>query len=114
MSPNFIEKLENFVFILEVWDNVSPERNELVGLVKIPLASFCYSLRTTEDDIYSLNFLADQHNMYPMVIVDDSMPIYSPLIGQNVGYLKVMMGLGSPIQVNRQIEKENEKQTSED
>ena len=49
-----------------------------------------------------------------MVIVDDSMPIYSPLLGQNVGYLKVMMGLGSPIQVNRQIEKENEKQTSED
>ena len=97
MSPNFIEKLENFVFILEVWDNVSPERDELVGLVKIPLASFCYSLRTTESDIFSLNFLADQHNMYPMVIVDDLLPIYSPLLGTNVGFLKVMMGLGSPI-----------------
>jgi len=59
MSPNFIEKLEKFIFILEVWDNVSPERDDLVGLVKIPLASFCYSLRTTEDDIYSLNFMAD-------------------------------------------------------
>lgn len=78
MSPNFIEKLENFVFILEVWDNVSPDRDELVGLVKIPLASFCYSLRTTENDIFSLNFLADQHNMYPMIIVDDMLPIYSP------------------------------------
>lgn len=108
MSPNFIEKLEKFIFILEVWDNVSPERDDLVGLVKIPLASFCYSLRTTEDDIFSLNFLADQHNMYPMVIVDEAMPIYSPLLGQNVGYLKVMLGLGSPVQVNRQIEKEQE------
>lgn len=59
MSPTFIEKLEKFIFILEVWDNVSPDRDDLVGLVKIPLASFCYSLRTTEDDIFSLNFLAD-------------------------------------------------------
>lgn len=101
MSPNFIEKLEKFIFILEVWDNVSPERDELVGLVKIPLASFCYSLKTTEDDIFSLNFLADQHNMYPMVIVDEAVPIYSPLLGLNVGYLKVMLGLGSPVQVNR-------------
>ena len=106
MTPNFIEKLEKFIFILEVWDNVTPERDEFVGLVKIPLASFCYSLRTTEDDIFSLNFLADQHNMYPMIVVDDSLPIYSPQKGQNVGYLKVMLALGSPVQVNRQIEKE--------
>ena len=97
MTPNFIEKLEKFIFILEVCDNVTPERDEFVGLVKIPLASFCYSLRTTEDDIFSLNFLADQHNMYPMVVVDDSLPIYSPQQGQNVGYLKVMLALGSPV-----------------
>jgi len=30
-------------------------------------------------------------------------------LGKNVGNLKVMLGLGSPIQVNRQIERENEK-----
>jgi hypothetical protein len=78
MTPQFIEKLEKFVFILEVWDNITPERDDLVGLVKIPLASFCYSLRTTEDDIFSLNFLADQHSMYPLTIVDDALPIYSP------------------------------------
>lgn len=46
--------------------------------------------------------------MYPMVIVDEALPIYSPLLGQNVGYLQVMLGLGSPVQVNRQIEKEQE------
>lgn len=44
--------------------------------------------------------------MYPMVIVDTELPIYSPQLGTNVGYLKVMLGLGSPIQVNRKIEKE--------
>jgi hypothetical protein len=59
MSPTFIEKLEKFIFVLEVWDNVSSDRDDLVGLVKIPLASICYSLRTTENDIFSLNFMAD-------------------------------------------------------
>lgn len=72
-----------------------------MGLVKIPLASFCYNLRTTHDDIYSLNFLADQHNMYPMVVADEALPIWSPARGANVGYLKVLLALGTPVQVNR-------------
>ena len=85
MTPDVIDKLENFTFVLEVWDEVSPSRSDLVGLVKYPLASFCYSMRTTEDDIFSLNFLAEQHNTYPMVITDEFLPIYSPRHGQNVG-----------------------------
>jgi hypothetical protein len=83
-----------------------------VGLVKIPLASFCYSLKTTEDDIFSLNFLADKHCMYPLVIVDEEMPIYSPTVGANVGALKLMMAFGSPAQVNRQIAKDSELEAS--
>jgi hypothetical protein len=59
MTPDVIDKLEKFTFVLEVWDEVSPSRHDLVGLVKIPLASFCYSMKTTEDDIFSLNFLAE-------------------------------------------------------
>ena len=103
MTPEVIDKLEKFTFVLEVWDEVSPGRHDLVGLVKVPLASFCYSMKTTEDDIFSLNFLAEQHNMYPMVITDDMLPIYSPRHGQNVGTLKVLLALGTPAQVNRQI-----------
>jgi hypothetical protein len=53
-----------------VWDAVSPAQEEFVGLVKIPLASFCYSMKTNDDEIFSLNFLADQHCMYPMMIAD--------------------------------------------
>ena len=41
--------------------------------------------------------------MYPMVITDDMLPIYSPRHGQNVGTLKVLLALGTPAQVNRQI-----------
>ena len=108
MSPSVIDNLERFTYVFEVWDSVSPGRDELIGLVKVPLSSFCYTLTTTQDDIFSLNFLADQHSKYPMVIVDEDLPIYSPKHGLNVGYLKVMMGLGSPIQVNRQIEREQD------
>lgn len=103
MTPDVIDRLEKFTFVIEVWDQVSPDRNDLVGLVKIPLAGFCYSLRTTEDDIFSLNFLAEKHNMYPMVVTDELLPIYSPKHGKNIGTLKVMLGLGTPTQVNRQI-----------
>jgi len=108
MTPDVIEKLEKFTFVIEVWDQVSPDRNDLIGLVKIPLAGFCYSLKTTEDDIFSLNFLAEQHNVYPMVVSDDLLPIYSPKHGKNIGTLKVMLAMGTPIQVNRQIQRENE------
>jgi len=65
-------------------------------------------MKTTEDDIFSLNFLAEQHNMYPMVISDNFLPIYSPRHGQNVGTLKVLLALGTPSQVNRQIQKDQE------
>lgn len=108
MTPDVIDRMEKFTFVLEVWDQVSPGRDDLVGLVKVPLASFCYSLKTTEDEIFSLNFLADRHSLYPMVIADEDLPIYCPRVGKNVGNLRVTMALGSPAQVNRQIQKSME------
>jgi len=59
MNPDTVGKLQNFTFVLEVWDVKSPAQEEFIGLVKIPLASFCYSMKTTDDQIFSLNFLAD-------------------------------------------------------
>jgi hypothetical protein len=51
--------MERFAFVLEIWDQINPGKDELVGLVKIPLSSFCYSLQTTQENVFSLNFLAD-------------------------------------------------------
>lgn len=48
MSPETLDKLEKFIFILEVWDAISPTKEELIGIVKVPLASFCYSMKTTD------------------------------------------------------------------
>lgn len=81
MSPEVIDKLDRFTFVLEVWDQINPGKDELVGLVKLPLSSFVYSIQTSEENHYSLNFLADQHNLYPLCIVDDALPIYSPRVG---------------------------------
>jgi hypothetical protein len=87
----------NFTFVLEVWDHVQPSREEFIGLVKIPLASFCHSMRTNDDQVFSLNFLADQHCIYPMMISDGPLPIYSPRLGTNVGELNLCLALGTSI-----------------
>lgn len=97
---------------MEVWDAVTPSREEFIGLVKIPLASFCYSMRTTDEQIFSLNFLADQHALYPMLISDGFQPIYSPRLGVNVGELSVTLAMGSAVQVSRQIQREQDHEKS--
>jgi hypothetical protein len=110
MSPETLEKMERFIFVLELWDQISPSVQEFLGLVKIPLAPICYSMKTTDNEIYSLNFMADQFCMYPMIVTDGFLPIYSPKLGQNIGHLKVTLAMGSPIQVNRLIQKEQEEE----
>ena len=81
MSPETLEKMERFIFVLELWDQISPSVQEFLGLVKIPLAPICYSMKTTDDEIYSLNFMADQFCMYPMIVTDASEPIPRRTIG---------------------------------
>lgn len=106
MSPDTLDRMEKFVFVLELWDQISPSVQEFIGLVKIPLAPICYSMKTTDQEVYSLNFMADQFCMYPMIVSDGYLPIYSPKLGQDVGHLKVTLAMGSPVQVNRLIQKE--------
>ena len=106
MTPETLEKMEKFVFVLELWDQVSPSVSEFLGLIKVPLAPITYSMKTTDDEIFSLNFMADQFCLYPMIISDGFLPVYSPKQGQNIGHLKITLAMGSPIQVNRLIAKE--------
>ena len=44
-------------------------------------------MRTTDEEVYSLNFLADQFNLYPMILCDGYMPVYSPKLGESIGQL---------------------------
>lgn len=110
MAPESVEKMETFVLVLELWDQISPSVKEFLGLVKIPLAPICHTIKTTDEEVYSLNFLADQFCMYPMTVCDGFLPIYSPKLGQEIAHLKVTVSIGSPLQVNRLIQKEQEQE----
>lgn len=65
-------------------------------------------MKTTEEEVFSLNFLADQHCIYPMIITDEPLPIWSPKEGKDIGTLKVTLAMGSPLQINRQIQRQQE------
>lgn len=110
MCPETLEKIETFVLILELWDQISPSVKEFLGLVKIPLVPIVHTIRTTDEQVYSLNFLADQFCMYPMTVCDGFLPIYSPKLGQNIAHLKITVTIGSPLQVNRLIQREQEEE----
>ena len=45
-----------------------------------------------------------------MIVSDGFLPIYSPKLGQDIGHLKVTLAMGSPVQVNRLIQKEQEEE----
>jgi hypothetical protein len=59
MTPESLEKMEKFIFIFELWDQISPSNELFIGLVKVPLAPITYSMKTTDQEIFSLNFMAD-------------------------------------------------------
>lgn len=67
-------------------------------------------MKTQDEQVFSLNFLADQHCLYPMIVADGYQPIYSPRHGQSVGELALTVALGSSIQINRQIQKEQDQE----
>jgi hypothetical protein len=48
VNPSTLEKLQNFTFVLEVWDSINTAKEEFIGLVKIPLTSFVISMKTTD------------------------------------------------------------------
>jgi hypothetical protein len=81
MCPDTLEKMEKFILVLELWDQISPSVQEFLGIVKVPLAPICYSMKTTDGEIYSLNFMADQFCLYPMTVCDGYLPVYSPKLG---------------------------------
>lgn len=108
MCPDALEKMEKFILVLELWDQISPSVQEFLGIVKIPLAPICYSMKTTDDEVYSLNFMADQFCLYPMTVCDGFLPVYSPQLGQDIAHLKVSLHMGSPVQVTRLIQREEE------
>jgi hypothetical protein len=59
MTTENLEKMEKYTFVFELWDQVSPEQDQFIGYIKVPLAPIAHAMQTTDEEIYSLNFMAD-------------------------------------------------------
>jgi hypothetical protein len=90
-SASLIEKLYNGLLVLEVWDKVNPSTEELLGLVKLPLKLFATSLSSGQATT----------GVYPLIAFDEYRAINNLKTGQDVGYLKLCLAMGSVAQVHR-------------
>ena len=101
LNPENAELLDNGIFLIELWNK--NEDDEIVGVVKLNLRNVLDALKIDEDTI-TINQL--NLNNFPYVIYDDFFPVelydYLPDVGSI--YLKIMMGIGTPIQLNNFLE----------
>ncbi|XP_035686866.1 C2 domain-containing protein 3-like isoform X2 [Branchiostoma floridae] len=94
LTPALLERMRNNFMIIEVWDKKTSAQNDvLVGIVKLPLHSLYMSFR---DKRITQALLKSQ---YPVVSVDNYMPIVDPFTGVQYGELKVLLAMGAVQQV---------------
>lgn len=88
-----IGKLSTGYLTLEVWDKINPAKDELLGLVKLPLKSFATAL--SSGTVILIN------SVYPLIAIDEFCAINNLRSGKDVGYLRVCLAMGTPAQVHR-------------
>ncbi|XP_066282765.1 C2 domain-containing protein 3-like isoform X2 [Branchiostoma lanceolatum] len=94
LTPALLERMRNNFMIIEVWDKKTSAHNDvLVGIVKLPLHNLYMSFR---DKRITQALLKSQ---YPVVSVDNYMPIVDPFTGVQYGELKVLLAMGAVQQV---------------
>ncbi|XP_060074176.1 C2 domain-containing protein 3-like [Ylistrum balloti] len=94
LSGSLLERMRNNFMVVEVWDKkTSAENDKLIGIVKLSLHQFYMSFR---DNKISNALLKSQ---YPVISVDNYLPIVDPLSGVQFGQIKVLLAMGSGEQV---------------
>ncbi|XP_006875492.1 PREDICTED: C2 domain-containing protein 3 [Chrysochloris asiatica] len=94
LSSKYLERLKNNVMIIETWNKVrNPGQDKLLGLVKLPLHQFYMSFK----DPKISRLLLDAQ--YPVVAVDNYMPVIDVFSGQQNGRLRVFLAMGSSDQI---------------
>ncbi|KAL3878157.1 hypothetical protein ACJMK2_030527 [Sinanodonta woodiana] len=94
ISQSLLERLRNNFMVVEVWDKkASSENDKLIGMVKLSLHQFYMSFRDTK---IAGALLKAQ---YPVVAVDNFLPVIDPFTGSHYGQLKVLLAMGSAEQV---------------
>ncbi|XP_071126216.1 C2 domain-containing protein 3-like [Mytilus edulis] len=94
MSTALLERMRNNFMVIEVWDKkTSAENDQLIGIVKISLHQFYMSFR---DKKIANTLLKSQ---FPVIALDNYLPIVNPLNGSQFGQLQVCLAIGSAEQV---------------
>lgn len=95
VSQSLLERMRNNFMVVEIWDKkTNAENDKLIGIVKLSLHQFYMSFR---DRKISSALLKSQ---YPVIAVDNYLPIVDPLTGSQYGQLKVLLAMGSAEQVS--------------
>ncbi|XP_013378816.1 C2 domain-containing protein 3-like [Lingula anatina] len=95
VTQYLLERMRNNFMVLEVWDKKTGAQNDkLVGIVKLSLHQFYMSFR---DRKICRALLKSQ---YPVVSVDNWLPVQDPFTGIQFGQLKVLLAVGSAEQVS--------------
>ncbi|KAK2524766.1 C2 domain-containing protein 3 isoform X2 [Columba livia] len=94
LTSKHLERLKNNVMVIEAWNKTgSPGCDRLLGLVKLPLHQFYISFK---DPKISHLLLRAQ---YPVVAVDNYMPVIDVFTGNTSGSLRVILAMGSADQI---------------
>ncbi|XP_063970605.1 C2 domain-containing protein 3-like [Lytechinus pictus] len=95
LTQSLLERMRNNFTVIEVWDKkTSAQHDQLLGIAKLPLHQLYMSYR---DQRIGKTLLKSQ---YPVVAVDNEIPINDPFTGQRCGQLTILLALGSQQQVS--------------
>ncbi|NXA48806.1 C2CD3 protein, partial [Nothocercus julius] len=94
LTSKHLERFKNNFMIIEAWNKMGNSAcDQLLGLVKLPLHQFYVSFK---DPKISHLLLQAQ---YPVVAVDNYMPVIDVFTGNKSGSLRVILAMGSAHQI---------------
>ena len=107
LTDENVSKMKKFGFTFEVWDTLSPNKNQLIGFVRIACEVFSRAM-VTEEGHFNTTFFKNE-SLYPSVAHDGLVEVKG-LDGTGIGWLKLTLAFGSPGQVNRFVQMQEERE----
>ena len=89
--------LENYPFMVELWNRNFDQVDELMGTVKLEMIAILESLKISENLI---SIVPISKNLLPLIIYDDFYPVYNYDMNTNIAFLNISLGVGTSPQIN--------------
>ena len=101
LNQKTAELLDNSKFVIEIWTK-GENNNECLGIVSFYLRNVLESLKVDDKTITTFQLYK---NKFPYIIYDEYYPVESITDAPDLGalYLKVLLGIGTPAQINNYI-----------